>query len=348
MPSELPLFDSIKKQELNRMITFILTSNGSKESKETKAKISFKIQDININVLKKLENIAKLYNATPSRINLALSKPPFPIFNGNIEDIFDIVTDSEFLRIIVKFEDYNTQDLNKIIDDKKISHIVEINVLEEKSNQITKDNHNDENITCATIYPKSIDGIYKVIEDVILDIAMYHTVISPNLLQTDLEIKRSISFLKLSYAKKLKLKSENWNSKGYISLAGYFRTKKNNYFDFGAYVKCWDEIYMEAKSLYPADFVIKKNSINDQLKRHRLYKQLPIKKIISIYNHLEEGRYLLICTTVRPQQKHKRREILVYFKGINWRKTKINIVDFSKFEEIVKYSEWVSIFKIIK
>ncbi|MEB3373846.1 hypothetical protein SFC43_13340 [Bacteroides sp. CR5/BHMF/2] len=157
-----------------------------------------------------------------------------------------------------------------------------------------------------------MDKAFKIIEDVMLDIVMYNSLIAPNYDST-IEAKRAFSQMKINFINKLKLHSEDWNTdkhKGYIAIAGYFWNK--DYFDYAEYINCWLKIKQE---LFQEDeIVLVVYSLREQLKRYVDVGELSIRKVEKMFEKLPKGEYLLVRLFKVPKERQNRKFCCIYLE----------------------------------
>ena len=348
-----PIIGTLGKNNLQRTIAFLIRPSNTGQARNTKSKIVNSIQKINFNVHSNLELIARRINI-PIKITLQHCSPPEPLFENNINEIFQIIYDSSNLRIITKFEEYNIRDLVAEADSSNISHLVEIDLVGNVFGEKQKLDLNSEKGPYVTVYPKTLDGINRVIEDILLDITMYHSIIAPFVLDNSFSFRRGFSTFKASFALDQKIRTEDWNPsvhKTYISLAGYFRGRgiDKAKINVDGYIKCWNKLFEEAVKTFPENFVEKNINLVDQLKFHKNFKILPIKTIQRHFKKLEPGRYFLVTTKKVPKNGTTRKSILGIFGKKQWRNLKYNLfIKDDDFDNLYRYSQWLTFFPITK
>ncbi|MFZ1703564.1 MAG: hypothetical protein WAT79_04410 [Saprospiraceae bacterium] len=333
-----PLLDSVKKVELRRRITFAIKSgNEDLVINSMRKEIAMSIDLINRSVRSNLSKIAELSVKTPVRVFLDSSVPQFPYYYDDVSEIFSRLNYLDELRIIIKLDNYDDKLIIDGISKNNISHLVEISIVDE-SKQDGK-----ELSYFKKIKTNEIHKILNIIRDVIVDISMFHTYISPSWDISQKGFKSNFSTLKTQFVKGQNLTNDVWQEKDYISLAGYFNS--DNGFDAFNYVQAWQSIESYITKT-PTKSKRSGRTILDQLKRHNEFGQLSITQIQKLCSPLSEGEYILIRINRSPEKKKKKRSILTYFIGEKWRKGKINILPISYYNDVVRYSEWISIFKI--
>jgi hypothetical protein len=321
----LSLLKNVKKGEIVRCITFLLRNTSPHDAKR---EICNNLQKINSDMKKKLELIMNMTATNVKTIRVEQSIPVQPIISDvnaiEIGPVMDTIHNVDKLRIIINFENIDPQNLNDAINKyPNISHIVEI----KHTSENTTGNDMNGFESSATLYLPTIPQILSVIEDVMLDISLYYTLIG------DKSIEK-FDAKKINHIKEYGLNSENWNAqqqKEYISLAGYFKGESINKFDALGYVDCW--ISLAKKVLNTDELPIK--PIAEQLKRHIKYRQLSDTTISSDYNKLDKGKYYLIRLDRIPKNGKTQSQLLSLFGG-----TKLTVGK-TKFYPIDK----VSVFK---
>lgn len=299
------LLKNVKKEV--RDITFLLKDTSPSEAK---SEICNNLAMINSNIKKKLETIMNKTATNVRNIVVERSKPHQPLIeekNDVIElgVILNRILDPENLRIIINFEAVHIDNVNDAIrKDPNRSHIIEIK--HGTANNITDDMNNYE--SSATLYLPKTSKILSVIEDVMLDISLYHTFIGAN------EKIPGFNRIKIEHIKEWGLKAENWDTethKEYVSIAGYYKKADADDFDALNYVHCW--ISLAKKVLGTDKLPIK--PITEQLSRHRKHGQLNIKNICIEYDKLFPGKYYLVRVDRVPKTSRAQSQLLPLFGG---------------------------------
>ena len=333
------LIKTIKNVELKRHVAFVLGSDSnSKNQVALLRKLCYSIAPLNQEIYKILDEIS-LMSYTPVKLHLSTSSPQFPIIENNIKNLFNSIEEPNCLRIIIQFCSVDNKDLSDEIHKSLISHLVKIVV-----DDVFMDENALNSIYLKNITTNNLHKILNIIKDVMIDISMYHTVITPILNKSNLEFKRNFSFHKLNYILKNNLKSKTWTNKDYIALAGYFHSSDG--FRTAEYILAWNEILNDIVSQFPELCSNINVPITTQLKRHKYYGELPINRINKICKSLAGGNYLLLRIVKKPHESKKRREIAAFFKGKVFRLGKINIIPESELASVARYVQWVSLFKI--
>ena len=202
---------------------------------------------------------------------------------------------------------------------------------------------NDYKSPSSTVYVSKPSKVIKIIEDVMLDISMYYTIFSEQIIN-QVEFRNSFSYRKVNQIKKLNLNSIDWDidkNKGYIALAGYFWSGEE--FDYIKYVELWEEIGSNLR--------VKTNklcfpTVEEQFKLHKDYGELSMKSIIKKYNELSPGEYLFARLHKIPKRKIAESTLLSIFGGKVLKRGKWKFID--KREAVIfdNFINNVSLFKI--
>ena len=335
--------DNINKGEIERELVFSLKAHSpNNPSRKTTSEACSRFDKLNRNITSRLDKIANVANFTPLRITVSKSSPSYPSIN-NPQEVLSNISNVDGLRILINFEQYDPEVMAKKILAQNISHLVEISFLPED----TKCEINKEGSSCATVYvSSSLDKAFKIIEDVMLDISMYNTLIAPHN-DFSIEAKRAFSQVKIDFVRKMKLESEDWNTnknKGYVAIAGYFWNNEN--FNYKEYVNCWLKIKEELlgkeymQSLIP--------SLESQLRRYTDWGELPYKSIEKKFQHLPTGEYVLARIFKIPKRKITKQSLLSIFGGKVIKRGKIKIVEKQNVSIFVKHKEYVKLFPVYK
>lgn len=338
------IIDNIKKSDIVRELTFALKpQNKDTFNRKMTSEVCNKFDNLNKNISKRLNKIIEIAPFTPLRITVIKSTPSYPFLSEGTVDVLSNINDVDSLRIIINFEPYNADVMTKKILAQNISHLVEISFLPENC----ESEINQEGSSCATVYVSScLDKAFKIIEDVMLDIVMYNSLIAPNYDST-IEAKRAFSQMKIDFINKLKLHSEDWNTnkhKGYIAIAGYFWNK--DYFDYAEYINCWLRI---KKELFQEDEIVPViSSLREQLKRYVDVGELSIRRVEKLFEQLPKGEYLLVRLFKVPKRKMKQEVMLHLFGGRVLNRKKIRIIPRKDIHIFDKYKEYIKIFPLFK
>ncbi len=299
-----PFLQYLKKETIIREISLIINTYGDDKKKDDiKDEFFNGFDEINSNLIYRINEIIEVCGLNPILIRARKASPNIPLFDGDIENYFGELSDPSNLRIIINLEKIKEEEIHESISKQPISHLVEICLFDDYE----KDNDNLVNFKVPTtrLYPAPkqltqsvVNKVNRIIEDVLLDISLYHTLIVSHH-KDDLEFRRKFSQLKVEYVKKKKIaegKKTIWNSenkKGYLSLAGYFW--KDDKFDVKGYVDSWIELRNE---LFGSEIGIP--SIEEQIKRHTDEKKLSSKKYVRLYEELPPGQYFFARIYKKP------------------------------------------------
>lgn len=341
------IIDNFKKADIIREITFALKAqNKNTENRRKTSELCNKINELNKNINKRLNKILEIAPFPIRRISVIKSTPSYPYLSEGTVDVISGITDVENLRILINFEHYNTELMTSKILSQNISHLVEVSFLPKKCCCEI----NQEGSSCATVYASytssSIEKAFKIIEDVMLDICMFNTLIDPNK-ESSIENRRAFSKIKIDYVNKLKLHSNYWDTqinKGYVAIAGYYWN--DGVFDYEGYINCWLNIkkdFFKENEMVPIMY-----SIDEQLKRNSDIGELPIRKIKKIFEELEPGQYMLVRLYKVPKSKAIKTSLCCLFGGKKIKRGKIKIIYRKDCYLFDKYNNYVKLFPLFK
>lgn len=338
------IIDNFKKADIVRELTFALkTQNKDTTNRRITSEVCNKFDNLNRNISKRLNKIIEFAPFAPLRITVLKSTPSYPYLGEGTPDVLSNISDVESLRILINFEPYNTEIMTSKILAQNISHLVEISFLPEDSSCEI----NQEGSSCATVYvSSSIDKAFKIIEDVMLDISMFNTLIDPKG-ESSIETRRAFSKIKIDFVNRFNLHSDCWNTqthKGYVAIAGYFWNK--DYFDYKGYINCWLRIKQELfneKEITPIVY-----SLDEQLKRNADAGELPMRSIRRLYNKLPEGEYILVRLYKIPKLKVVQESLRCLLGGKIIKRGKVKIYLKKDIHIFDKYRDYVKIFPLYK
>ncbi len=333
------LIEDIKNSAVRREVTFILNDKNS--SKKLRREICNLFPLIGRNLNNRLDLIAKITDIIPTKLNVAFTSPTWPIYENDINDVFNQLHNPKNLRVLINFEDFNSEHLDRLMKtESELSHLVEISFIEHSEKDL-----NSFKSSSSTIYANSPSKVIKVIEDVMLDISMYYSIFDEDAVK-NLDFRKNFSYEKVSQIEKTNLNSNDWDikrNKGYVALAGYFWDSNN--FDYINYIELWKKI---GKDLGINNNKIKFPDIKKQLKLHKDFGELPLAAIEKTFNKLENGEYLL-ARLIKIPKKHKAQlSLLSIFGGSIIKRGKWKIIKKENAIVFDNYISNVSLFKIIK
>ena len=335
------ILEDVKNIHDQREICIILKNHHEKPNRGIKREFCHKFKQINKQVLVHLDQISKLSYLLPTKIPVTLTSPSFPIYNDSVSDCFAQISALDNLRILVNFERINGPDVDSIIyANPSISHLVELSFLDHSSDDL-----NTTSSPSATIYIEDLDDLLKLIEEIMLDICMYYTMFDDKKIYDTL-FRKEISIKKAEFLKKQGIENSKWNldtNKGYVSFATIFNASKT--FDYQAYIKFWEDF---GKTLNINGQPKKYPSIISQLRRHKDYGELPVKKIILQYETLPKGQYFLARIKRIPRRHKAQRTLVSIFGGSVLKRGKFKIFPADKLPNLNGFENYVSLFKLIK
>ncbi|MBN8675416.1 MAG: hypothetical protein J0L56_14900 [Chitinophagales bacterium] len=361
-----------QKVPIVRRIAFVLPPND-----KVKSEVSLRytliagLDELNNSLNKKLNELSKI-GKTVKKVVIDNTSPSMMRADHQIKNIENVIEsiDPKFdIRVIVNL--YNSLEFlgSELLINCEITHLYEI------STKTTYNILNKPNSEICRLNATKPSQIFQYIEDIMIDIAMYYTYIEQFVGIQTFPVKKDFNRLKMDWLRQNltaefeKHKSENLP---FISLSYFFHSK--NSFDYHHYVEAWSNI----SNTYISENKITKHeiTIEEQLKNHKSYKNLPIRKIKKLHDQLPSGEYLLIRTEIKPQQSKMRRSIFslirqnifrtlnqtpqesnpshrVRKKGIKrkanfWRNGLINILPESVLDSLNYYKPFITIYKIRK
>lgn len=333
------LIKDVKSSLVRREVTFILTDENA--NRKVRREICNQFDLVNRNLNKRLDLIAKITDLVPTKLNVARTRPNWPIYDDDINDVFERLYNPKNLRVLINFEDFDSQHLNNIIEnEEEISHLVEVSFIEHSQKDL-----NNYQSASSTIYTNSAAKVMKVIGDIMLDISMYYSIF-PEEVVNNLEFRNNFSYEKVNQIEKTNLMSNDWDvkrNKGYVALAGYFWDK--NHFDYISYIELWkkigEDLGLDVKKIsYP--------SLRKQLKLHKNYGELPLQSIEKKFIVLEDGEYILARLIKIPKRHKTQATLLTIFGGTEIKRGKWKIIKKEQAKLFDKLTNNVSLFKIIK
>ena len=334
--------NSIKKSGVVREVTFAFKpNNAAQDLRRFKRDFCNLFSKVNKNIQDKLEHISMNTTLIPTKIEVKFTDPAVPDFQENISEIFDSIYNCSKLRVLINFEHIDSHGLNELLDkDSNISHLIELSFVDHFANDL-----NQYNSPSSTIYVNSSEKAVNIVEDIMLDIAMYYTVFTDNMIE-NIEFRKKFSHHKINEIKKRKLNSKIWNLDkdfGYISIASYFRNKRE--FNFEEYINTWESIGNEL-NIYEQN--AKSVDIMSQLKNHTEIGELPIKSIVRAYDNLLLGEHILVRLIKIPVKKKSQRSLITLFGGKVLKRGRWKFIPKADLSYFERFDVNVSIFKIMK
>ncbi len=336
MKSRQDFVASANIETLNRcvIVSLIKDKRDSKDSTASRKLYNAK-DDINRHINDYRKQIYALTDTLPYKVTVQIQD--FPVDQNLIPIVLQTFND---IRIFVNFYEYPSNTLYNQAQDAPLSHFVEI----------TPHSHNGQNklntkgSSMASIEMTSVsESVFNTIEDIMMDIMMYNTFTGfPD--TTNLETRRKFSQVKVEYIKNNFCEYKGlWSeaNAGYIALASFFRTgKKINCED---YVKCWLSLTESFNGGTPPP-------IKEQVKKHRLYHQLPIKEIEEYFESLPNlsGAFVLARISKRPKSLDACKRLDSVFKGSKMKIGKYIICPIAKINRFIPVAEYLDLIYIRK
>ena len=366
-----PLFSSQKISE-RRTLIINVSDNPSEEEQNVISELLPKLSQLSREIIQTAEKI--IHNGIDIvKVHVDVQKQ---IGLNQLTEVIFSTQNSERIRVVVGIKDYieNESNVKMLLYENSISHVVEIGFLinlTDKDSKIFPANY----CKASTLLPHEISNI---VVDFALDIGMFHY-FYPDSLSNDLNFRSEIPGKKAEFLERNKY-SVQWSknlkfSDNYYSFATASRTS-NGSLDIGKYIKIWEDFFSEnSQGLPPRNSLgdnsqkilernedlplrfrpnvnIESNSIRlekeaiiiRQLIRHKELGQLNVRRILKISFGLPSGKYMLIRLKEKPSERIVRRTLYVYFGGKSWHLGKIKILPKNQFQDISRFSQYISIF----
>lgn len=331
----------VQDKEIVRKVSFILPEVKDTNVKKLRNTLSPGLSNINASLIKKLNKISEL-GLMAKRVSVTNSNPAYLNPSENLEDVLGVLNPVHDLRVIVNLTNELNCGSNDVLSNYDISHLIEL-IFHDETDRIVK----VETDLLTKLLVQKKETVFELIEDVLLDISMFHTYIKPRLHNIDIQVRKKFSAFKIEHALLNDLKSSIWKIEGnssYVSLASTCRS--SNKFDFHKYVNIWQNLAQKYEVTHSGNTYFP--TILEQLRNHNKFMQLPIRRLLKEIEKLAPGTYFLIRTEHKPDNGNTRKAVLSYFKGSKWYVGKVKILNENKYEKLKDYSSAISIFKIIK
>lgn len=354
-----PLIRS-QKNSPSKKVLIILPEDLNSKAKLLRNEINAGITGLNEKIEKVIEQISRR-----GRLIKRITVVPggHLTHQESILGTFQTFIDKSTLRILVVFPQIANTSVKKpfsntILKTNGISHLIQIWYGLPPYGWF-EDDEGFSNVKIV-IPDKQFKLVFSIIEDIILDIAMFNSFVLDKKKLTDLDFKIDISERKVQFANKLNLPNEygiQIENIHYFSFASACRNGQS--FNINKYIEIWTEFSNQflsngVKETVELSSTPLKNtndrvviSLNDVKEIFRNFKekgQIPMKDICREINTLSNGSYLLIRIAQKCNRKKQAASVLTYFKGSSYRIGKWRIVPFSEYDKIKRYSPFISIF----
>lgn len=279
----------------------------------------------NISLMLSTNDVNKIIDKCNSNLKCFLKGGCVPHVNIK-KDIFDLAKNCKFeqvnfeeLRLLIH-DNFGNIPLNGINEEKN-THTIEVCASADGKDLAT---HRQYDLRVVVDSTKQVSAI---IEDVILDIQMFHFYNLDSEFSTTDE-KRAFSEKKMNFCKGL-VSHYNAIENNYCSLASYCRDEKLN-LDYKEYCNLWDKFYKQLTS--SANDVNKVRSIDELvdyiISNHEQGKQISRRKLQTLIKKecVNNGKYTLVRWSKRPKTRKEAKKIKVLLKGKWARVGKIIII----------------------
>lgn len=208
----------------------------------------------------------------------------------------------------------------------------------------------EDSANTVTVVNTVIHKLSRLIEDIMLDIAMFHSwSFVSDFYGTTLEQKQAFSTLKCAYA----IAHPNSSYYGpirspnlsYFPLAALCRHRTD--FDLIRYETIWAEL-LQPRILLDASSSPHKSldhALNHILKHHPKAGQIQLKALRRAITPLPPGSYVLLTTQSRPHRTRVSKTLELMFSLSSWRTNRIKVVPFTEWSQYARYFPWISLFK---
>lgn len=323
---------------LNRSMVLVLSSDNTNLLHECVR--YYKTIDINNMLKKSTVNLKSVLKITEIP-KVSLTKFFCEVGNNNIIHYNDDINELRFV-----IHDVNGNDAVNNESYDQFSHTIEIYVNDEpgfKPNDLT---------ACdlkAVI--SNVNQINAIIEDVVLDIQMFHYYNFENKFN-NIQYKKEFSKLKREFCimKKKRIKCGYWlnDDANYYALSSFCRNDDYS-MDYETYCDLWNEFYNYLLSKKYNLFSQETKTIVDRiLNEHKQGKQISAKKLYRLVEPLEEGEYILIRLNRKPKKKKVMKEINALLNSSKVKVGTIHVVPIKYKYVYQKYSKLLSMFYFVK
>lgn len=272
----------------------------------------------NISLMLSINDVNKIIDKCNSKLKCFLKGGCVPRVKIR-KDIFDLAKNCEFEQ--VNFEELRLlihDNLGNIplngINEEKNTHTIEVCASADNSNILAAPRQYD-----LRVVVDSTEQVFAIIEDVILDIQMFHFYNLDSEFSTTDE-KRGFSEKKINFCKELTSCYNLISEDNYCSLASYCRDGNLN-LNYKLYCNLWDKFYKQLTS--SSNDVHKVRSIDELVdyivSNYEQGKQISRRKLRALIKRkcVNNGKYTLVRWSKRPKTRKEANKIKVLLKG-NW------------------------------
>lgn len=270
----------------------------------------------NISLMLSINDVNKIIDKCNSKLKCYLKGGCVPHVKIR-KDIFDLAKNCEFeqvnfeeLRLLIH-DNFGNIPLNGINEEKN-SHTIEVCASTDDSNILATPRQYD-----LRVVVDSTEQVFAIIEDVILDIQMFHFYNLDSEFSTTDE-KRGFSEKKIIFCKERTSCYNLISEDNYCSLASYCRDENLN-LDYKLYCNLWDKFYKQLTSSPNdvhkvrsidelVDYIVSNHEQGEQISRRKL--RVLIKK-----KCVNNGKYTLVRWSKRPKTRKEANKIKVLLKG---------------------------------
>lgn len=268
----------------------------------------------NISLMLSTNDVNKIIDKCNSNLKCFLKGGCIPHVNIK-KDIVDLAKNCQFeqvnfeeLRLLIH-DNFGNIPLNGINEEKN-THTIEVCASTDGKDLATYHQYD----LCVVV--DSTKQVSAIIEDVILDIQMFHFYDLDSEFSTIGE-KRAFSEKKMNFCKEL-ISYYNAVENNYCSLASYCRDEKLN-LDYKEYCNLWGKFYKQLTS--SAKDVNKVRSVDELvdyiISNHIQGKQISRRKLQTLIKKecVNNGKYTLVRWSKRPKTRKEAKKIKVLLKG---------------------------------
>lgn len=358
-----------QKGSLIRKVALVIPSTDSKRLDKLRYTLIAGLDKLNDSLRNEINNISRI-GSMVRKIQIESTSPP--IMRGSsqinsIDNVIQIITPKHDIRVIINLYDSLKIEDGKLLKTYKISHLFEVNIY----NDPTKEISTPKSIISRVVAESPAD-VFLEIENICLDIAMYYSYIDDIVFmenQSNADLTTNFSLIKAAWLKENYsdlYKSHELENMPFITLSKCFRANRKLNYEW--YVNAWKSI---RHLLLRKDINV--SSLDQQLKNHKYFKILPLKKLNSIFSSIAPGEYLVIRTKKKPakpaqkisilrlirtspqktslEKNKKNRQLLAAKEDLKlsmWRTGLVNILPKSYYSQVSMYKAFLSIYKITK
>lgn len=355
-----------QKKSLVRRFIFLLPSDESNSGRTYRNSLLAQMEDLKDRIIQKLNRLSLKGNIVP-KIKLLGAAPPTLKGENQLDTIVKRLPSNHELRVIVNMHQPVQLEENSLLIDYEITHLLEVNT-PKKATQERASGFEE----IIRVKAHRHEQILSLIEDAMLDIAMFHTYVEKGDEILQYKVKASFRSWKESWLQENF--PDHYHQVQLPFIASYFREVPNN-FNFSGYVHAWKDLAKNFLSRHNIQDI--HSTLNEQLRNYKQLHQLPLKRLQLLYDKLPAGEYLLIRSGKKPSKTIKAREIypllkldsVAYLKRSSegkgkkvkkgrvqqraskkflWRQGRTNIIPLSFYAKVTENADYLSVFKLVK